>query len=120
MQLTHIFMAAIFMTLWTLLGASANISDGLIYSTMAPFTLNSYTTAPSTMTITASTTVSNNDTGPGPGPSPTGIPFFRNCKPCYCEGETWDELGSWDGINRALQDSGIVRVTTIPHGYHVS
>lgn len=119
MQLLHIFMAAIFMTTWTLVGASANISDSLIYCTMAPFTSTSYTMSPSTMTITASTTVSNNATSTGPGPSPTAIPFFRNCKPCYCEGETWDDLGSWDEINRALQDSRIVRVTSIPHGYHV-
>lgn len=120
MQLMHIFRAVILMTIWTLVGASANISHGIIYSTKAPFTLTLYTMAPSTMTITASTTVSNNATSTGPGSSPTAIPFFRNCKPCYCEGETWDELGSWEDIHRALQDSGIVRVTTIPHGSHVS
>lgn len=115
MQLVHIFMAAIFMTTWTLVGASANISDGPIYSTIIPFTLTT-----STLTITAYTTSSSNATTTGPGPSPTDIPILKNCDPCYCEGQTWSDLGSWEEINRALQNSGIVRVTAIPHGYHVS
>lgn len=114
MQLMHIFMAVIFMTIRTLVGASSNVSDIPSYSTIIPFTLTT-----STLTITAYTTSSSNATTTSPGPVPTGIPILKNCSPCYCEGETWNEVGSWEEINRALQGSGIVRVTTIPQGYHV-
>lgn len=98
------FLAAILMATLTLAAASANISisDSII---------------PSTATSTTSSTATSITLEPNHTPNPNDT---AGCSPCYCDGETWDNLGSWNDINRALQNSGIVRVTTIPHGYHVS
>lgn len=103
------FLAAILMATLTLAAASANIS---LSDSITPS--NATTTTSSTATSITATSITLE---PNPTPNPNDT---SGCSPCYCDGETWDNLGSWNDINRALQNSRIVRVTTIPHGYHVS
>ncbi|KAG6362249.1 hypothetical protein INS49_010479 [Diaporthe citri] len=120
MQSIQIFMAAILMAILSLVGASATINasatiaDNTAASTLTLTGGSASTTASTTTSITASTTASI-IVNPTPNPKDT-----RNCSPCYCDGETWDQLGTWETISWALQNSGIVRVVYIPGGYHVN
>lgn len=134
MQSMQIFLAAILMAVLSLASANDNISDRAMVSiltpngpsttvydssiastlTLGPSTSDCITT--STASVTASTTASI-ILNPTPFTNPNDT---QSCSPCYCEGETWDELGTWQAISWALQNSGIVRVTYIPGGYHVS
>ena len=103
MQSIQALMTAILMATLALVGAgtSISISDSII-------------------TSTTSTTASSTAIGIVPHLSPSANTSSTDCDPCYCDGETWDQLGTWKEIRNALQDSGIVRVTSIPQGYHVS
>lgn len=99
------FLAAILMATLTLVDASADIIiDDIILSTPSSTTSN----VARAITITL-------DPNPTPNPS-----FNGGCSPCYCGGETWDQLGTWEEISAALQDSRIVKGPRIPGGYHVS
>lgn len=100
------FLDAIFMATLTLVVASADIiiSDDIIAFTPSSTTGN--TARAITITL---------DPNPTPNPS-----FNGGCSPCYCGGETWDQLGTWEEISAALQDSRIVKGPRIPGGYHVS
>lgn len=114
MRSFQIFVAAILMAVLTVVGASATITDSII-----PLTLTdggASTTASTTTSTTASATAGI-ILNPTPFPNPNNT---SGCSPCYCDGETWDDLGTWGAISWALQNSGIVRVTYIPGGYHVS
>lgn len=116
MHSIRIFMAAILMAILTLVGASAIIDNNLIASTLTLTDGGPSTTASTTTSITATTTASI-ILNPTPFSNPNNT---SGCSPCYCDGETWDDLGTWGAISWALQNSGIVRVTYIPGGYHVS
>lgn len=111
----QVFMTAI-LTVATLflVGANASTGDGIVASTLT-------LTGTAVITIsTASTTTDPAAISATPNTNPSASISDTNVNHCYPEGETWDQLGTWDEINRALQNSRIVRVTFIPGGYHVS
>lgn len=119
MQLIHALTTAILMATFTLVGAVANTNDTSIPSTL---TIKEGIDPPTATLTTSSINVTVSMT-PNAYPTPTPDPGFnttKGCDPCYCEGETWDQLGNWQVLKNALMNSGVVRVTTIPGGYHVS
>ncbi|KAI7783836.1 hypothetical protein LA080_011309 [Diaporthe eres] len=100
----------------SVVGPSAAIDDNLIASALNLTDGGASTTASTTTSTTASTSASI-ILNPTPFSNPNNT---SGCNPCYCEGETWDDLGTWGATSWALQNSGIVRVTYIPGGYHVN
>lgn len=97
----HTFMTAILLAVLALVGADASTSDSII-------------------TFPTSTTASSTAIGITPNPSTGAITNSTDCSPCFCDGEAWNNLGTWKDIRSALQNSRVVRVTSIPEGYHVS
>lgn len=119
MQLIHAISTAILMATLTLVGAVANTNDTSIPSTLT-ITEGPVFSTTSGATSSISLTISMT---PNANPTPTPDPIAnasKSCTPCYCEGETWDQLGYWQLLKDALMNSGVVRVTFVPEGYHVS
>lgn len=119
MQFMHALTTAVLIATFTLVGAVTSTNDTSIPSTLTiKEGIDPPTATPTASSINVTVSMTPN-AYPTPTPDP-GSNTTKSCDPCYCDGEKWDQLGSWQTLKNALMNSGVVRVTTIPGGYHVS
>lgn len=119
MLFMHALATAILMATLTLVGAVASTSDTSIPSTLTITEGPVFSTTSASASSIGVTFSMTPNASPTPNPDPVSN-ASKSCTPCYCEGETWDQLGYWQLLKDALMNSGVVRVTFVPEGYHVS